>query len=561
MDRKPAQAESPKPAKAELPKPALARRGLPRRLGASLILASLTGLGALAAMFVAADALAQKRGGTFIVASEGEPGVLTAHLSTDTSAVMIASNLFNGLVGADFKLQPIPELAERWEVSPDERTYTFFMNKSARWHDGKPVTAHDAAFTLNEITSKTHPRAGAWWPNVEFVRAVDDHTLVIQLKAKYAPFLILLANSLGMGTLIMPRHIYEGKDPKSNPANRNPVGSGPFKFSKWERGSHVELVRNPVYFRTGKPYLDRVVFRFVPDAATRLIGIEKGELDFLHAYIVPYNEVDRLRKNPKVQVVNRGLEMVATNEFLFFNTRSGPLADVRVRQALAHAIDRNEIQKRALFGLGKVAHSALNSSLTWAYSDKFDVYKMRDPARANALLDQAGFARKEGRRFALRLTWDSGKEVEQRSAEIIRSNLRDVGIEVQMQTYDRATYIEKTYRQWDFDMAIQNSTTGPDPAVGVTRSYHTRQILKLPFVNAMAYSNPELDRIFDTEYQQISVQKRAQLWQRAQEILMRDLPGLPLFEFPVLNIASAGFNNVISGPMGYLESRENVSLK
>ena len=110
-------------------------------------------------------------------------------------------------------------------------------------------------------------------------------------------------------------------------------------------------------------------------------------------------------------------------------------------------------------------------------------------------------------------------------------------------------------------MAIQNSTTGPDPAIGITRSYHTRQILKLPFVNAMAYSNRELDQLFDTEYQQTNLQKRTAAWHRAQEILMRDLPGLPLFEFPVLNIASAGFNNVISGPMGYLESRENVSQK
>ena len=535
--------------------------GAPRHAAARVFMAAFLVLTALTAQWRSGEVHAQKRGGTFIVASEGEPGVLTAHLSTDTSAVMIASNLFNGLVGADFKLQPTPELADRWEVSPDERTYTFFMNKAAKWHDGKPVTAHDAAFTLNEITAKTHPRAGAWWPNVEFVRAVDDHTLVIQLKAKYVPFLILLGNSLGMGTLIMPKHIYEGRDPKSNPANRNPIGSGPFKFSKWERGSHVELVRNPAYFRAGRPYLDRVVFRFVPDAATRLIGIEKGELDFLHAYIVPYNEVERLRKNPKVQVVNRGLELVATNEFLFFNTRSGPLQDVRVRQAVAHAIDRNDIQKRALFGLGKVAHSNLNSSLAWAFTDKFDAYKMRNVAKANTLLDEAGFARKDGRRFALRLTWDSGKEVEQRSAEIIRSNLRDVGIEVQMQTYDRATYIEKTYRQWDFDMAIQNSTTGPDPAIGITRSYHTRQILKLPFVNAMAYSNRELDQLFDTEYQQTNLQKRTAAWHRAQEILMRDLPGLPLFEFPVLNIASAGFNNVISGPMGYLESRENVSQK
>ncbi|MEO5595824.1 MAG: ABC transporter substrate-binding protein, partial [Lysobacteraceae bacterium] len=372
--------------------------------------------------------------------------------------------------------------------------------------------------------------------------------------------LTLLANSLGMGTLIMPKHLYEGKDAKSNPVNRAPIGSGPFKFVKWERGSHVQLDRNPDYFHTGKPYLDSVIFRFIPDAATRLIALEKGDVDFLHAYIVPYNEVDRLRKNPKFQVIDHGLEMVATNEFLFFNLRNGPLKDVRVRQAIAYAVARDEIQKRALFGLGKVAHSNLNSSLSWAYTDKYDVYAQRDIAKAEKLLDDAGFPRKDGQRFALRLTWDSGKEVETRTAEIIRSNLREVGIDVQLQTYDRATYIDKTYRNWDFDLAIQNSTTGPDPAIGVTRSYHTRQILKLPFVNAMGYSNTAVDQIFDTEFAVGDRAKRAGMWHQVQEALMRDLPGLPLFEFPVLNIASANFLNVVSGPMGYLEGRENVSL-
>lgn len=519
-------------------------------------------LAAAAIALFSAPALGQKKGGTFIVAMEGEPSVLTAHLSTDTSAVMIASNIFNGLVGADFNLKPVPELAERWDISPDGLTYTFHLVRNAKWHDGRPLTAEDAAFTLNEITAKTHPRAGAWWPNVASVSATGPHTLVIRLKAPFAPFLALLGNSLGMGTLIMPKHVYQGTDLKTNAANRAPVGSGPFRFSKWERGSHVELVRNPDYFRAGRPHLDRLVFRVAPDPAARLLSFEKGEIDFLHAYIVPYNEVARLQKNPKVQVVNRGLEQVATNEFLFFNMREGPLKDVRVRQALAHAIDRSEIQKRALFGLGRVAHSPLNSSLAWAFTDAHDAYKTRNLARANALLDEAGFARKaDGRRFALRVTWDSGKESEHRAAEIMRSNLREVGIDLTFQPYDRATYIERAFRQWDFDIGIQNFTTGPDPAIGVTRSYHTRQIQKAPFVNAMGFSNKEADQLFDTEFREADLGKRTQMWHRIQQIIMSELPVLPLWEYPVLNLASSAFANPVNGPMGYLESRENVSQK
>ncbi|MBK7472479.1 MAG: ABC transporter substrate-binding protein [Betaproteobacteria bacterium] len=526
----------------------------PFRLLATLALALA------AATFGLGTATAQpsKRGGTLILGVEGEPGSLTAHLATDTAAMMVAYNIFNGLIGLDEKLDPTPDLAEKWSVSPDGKVYTFELAKNAKWHDGKPVTADDAEYSFNEIIAKVHPRAGSWWPNVASAKATGPHTFVITLKAPYAPFLTLVASVLSSGTLILPKHIYVGTDPKTNPANQKPIGSGPFKFAKWERGSFVELSRNDDYFKAGKPYLDRLVFKIMPDASARLLAFERGEVDFLHWYIVPYDQVAKLRKDARFQLIEKG-DAAATNGLLLMNHRNQYLKDVRVRRAIAHAVDRADIAKKALFGEAKVAKSHVGSGLAWIYTDKFD-YAF-DPAKANQLLDEAGFKRgADGKRFALRIHWASGRDYEGRAAEIIKDNLRAVGIDVTVLVLDRPSFIDKVFRNWDFDLANQLFTTGPDPSISVTPRYHTNQIKKAPFVNGMGYTNPEVDKLFDAEFTEVDRTKRAAMWRAIQQHLMADLPALPLFEVPPIHAASAKYRDIVTGSQGYIESRENAYM-
>jgi peptide/nickel transport system substrate-binding protein len=500
-----------------------------------------------------------KRGGTLICGLSGEPATMTAHMSTDTSAMMVANNIFSALIGFDMDFKPTPELAESWTVSDDGLTYTFNMVKNAKWHDGKPVTAEDVEFTFNEIIAKVHPRSRSWWPNVESAKATGKYTFVIKLKSVYAPFITLLGSLCTSGTQIMPKHIYKGTDPKTNPANMAPIGCGPFKFKKWVRGSHIELVRNDNFFKKGKPYLDRVIFQVAPDAAARLLAFEQGDIDFLQWYIVPHDQVDRLRKDPRFKIVPKGGEAAATSEFLLFNHRNKYLKDSRVRQAIAYALDRKEIQDKSLFGEGKVARSHINSGLGWVYTDEFDYKQNVD--KANQLLDEAGFPRgSDGKRFSLRESWSAGRVYEGRAAEVIRDQLKAVGIDIKIETFDRPTFIDRVFRKWDFDIANQLFTTGPDPTISVTVRYHTKQIKKAPFVNGMGYSNSELDNIFDNEYKELDRTKRREMWIQAQKILMRDLPGLPLFEMPVVQAVSAKFNDVVTTPYGYVESRENAYL-
>ena len=497
-----------------------------------------------------------KRGGTLIVALENEPQALAPHLTTDTPTFTTVSNIFNTLVLLDEKLGIIPDLAKSWTVSPDGLVYTFQLVENAKWHDGKPLTAEDAEFTFNELIAKNHPRAGTWWKNVASAKADGKYTFVFTLKSPYVPFLSVLASPLASGAFIMPKHVYEGKDPKNNPANQAPVGSGPFKFVRWQRGSHVELVRNNDYWKAEKPYLDRVVLQMMPDAAARFLAFERGEVDFLHWYIVPYDQVAKLRKDKRFQLLSRG-DAAGTNGLLLMNHRHNALKSVKVRQALAHAINRDTIRQRALFGEAQVARSHVSSNVSWAFTPDYD-YKL-DPALANKLLDEAGFPRgADGKRFPLRLFWAAGRDYEGRGAEIIKDNLRDLGIDVTVQTFDRASFTDRVFRQWDFDLAMQLFTTGPDPTIAVTARYHTKQILKVPFVNGMGYSNPEVDALFDTEFKEADTAKRTAMWRDIQKILMHDLPALPLFELPAIHAASAKFKDVVTGPQGYIESRENA---
>ncbi|MCF1502386.1 ABC transporter substrate-binding protein [Afifella sp. H1R] len=518
--------------------------------------------GAFCAAFVAATppAAAQQRGGTMVIALSGEPSALVGFLHTDTGGHSIAANIFSGLVGLNEDFEPVPELARSWEISEDGLTYTFHLDPNARFHDGVPVTAEDVAFTFNDVVAKYHPSRGSWWPNVESATAEDEHTFVMKLKKPFPPLLTLLAYQLRSGAEILPKHIYEGSDPMTNPANEHPIGSGAFKFVEWSKGSHVVLERNDDYFMEGKPYLDRLIFQFIPDPNTRILAFERGEVDFIDYTAVPHNEVARLAKDPRFKLLT-GADAIAVQGMWLLNVRKGPLAKKEVRQALSYAIDVNEISEKALFGAGRPAHSFLNSNLKWAFNGSYDVYD-RDVEKANQLLDEAGYPRGEnGTRFTINILWAAGRPYDGKSAEIIRDQLRDVGVTADVKTYDRPTFIEKVFDQWDFDTAMQLYSTGPDPAISVVTRYHTKQINHSPFTNAMGYSNPELDKIFDEDASEVSDEKRKENWDEAQKILMQDLPAIPVFEFPDGHLANARLMDAVTGPYGYFQSRHNAWFK
>ena len=521
---------------------------------ASVAVAAVLGSG-----LAVSPALAQQQGGTFIKVIENEPATLDYLFGKDFGALTTMTNIYNNLMTLDFEFAPHPELAASWDISADSLTYTFTLRDDVTWHDGTPFTAADVVFTLNELTCAMHNRAKTWCPRVESIQADGDHTVIIELKEPFAPLLTILAD-YNSGTLIRPKHVWAGKVDQNNPQLTEPkVGTGPFVFSEWVRGSHIALVRNDNYFKPDLPYLDRVVIQFLPDESGRLAALENGDIDMIHSYILPYERVTQYRADPRFDIVEHGNEATGTNENLLMNHDNQFLQHKAVRQAIAHALNKDDIAEAALFGASKAAHAHIHRGVKWVYFPQYDY--PHDPAKANEMLDAAGFPRDDdGKRFDLRLYWAFGRAFEGRAAEVIRSQLADVGIGVEIQSYDRPSFIERVFTKRDFDMAHQLFTTSPDPTLSVVHRYKSSTIGNA-FANAAGWVNEEYDRLTDIEVTITDVAERAEVWRQVQEILMDELPANPLFGMPNMQLVRSSFADVITGPIGYNGSVEAAYMK
>ena len=470
-------------------------------------------------------AAAPRKGGTLVVSVLGEPPHLNPAVTTMGSVHAVTGSIYNGLVGLDERANPEPELAERWQVADDGKTYTFFLRRDVRWHDGVAFTADDVKFTFEELLLKHHSRTRAGLAvNLAGIEVRDAHTVVFRFKHPYAPFLRRLDVS---EAAILPRHVYQGKDPLAQALNANPLGTGPFRLAKWQRGESIILERNPGYFRAGKPYLDKVVFRTLPNAPTATVALETGEVDYL--WTVPGTELPRLREVKTVSTVRSaagagGSYCITT---LVPNLRRPPLQNPNVRAALNMAVDRRFIVDRVEFGAGKEARGPIHSQLSW--SDPALPKFTYQPERAAQLLNEAGFLKGEnGVRFKLRFVY--AQTTSSMLAEALKDQLRRVGVELTLEPVDAATAVERVYLKNDFDLGVASYCNGADPDIGVKRVYHSQNILPIPFGNGAGFSNPQVDTLFDRAAQTLNDRERHDLYRQVQQLLVRELPYFWLVE-------------------------------
>jgi peptide/nickel transport system substrate-binding protein len=496
-----------------------------------------------------------KRGGTLVSAIEGEPAVLIAGTSRMTSQTAQAVHpIYSLLVELDSSFQPTSGLADTWEVSDDGLTYTFHLNPDALWHDGEPVTADDAVFTFEWLMENN--------PNgimgvVESVDAADEQTFVVQLESPFAPLLTSLGNT-NEYFAILPKHILEGQDIETAEQNMAPVGSGPFKFVEWVAGSHVELARNENFYVPCKPYLDRLILQFQPDPGGRKLAFENGELDFMYSYMIPFEEFAKYSTDPRFQIIQGGLG-VGTTDFLVFNTKNEILQDKNVRKAIAHALDRKAYTESVMFGAAQVARSPINSSLNLFHTPEYDVYQF-DPDQTESLLDDAGHPRGEdGVRFSLDLRVRSDRAFEVRGADIIKDRLEAVGIGVALRPGDAASVYSGVYNDFDFDMVIQLKVTGPDPAANLAIMFGEAGIGVVPG-NGAQYVNPRLEELFPEDRRTTDLDRRVEIWHEVQQVVMDDLPWLPLFEFPAVQLGSGNVRDVVIGALDYQPSFVNAYI-
>lgn len=510
-------------------------------------------LAAVVASFLAvAPALADPvAGGRANVVIQPEPPSLMLGLVQNAPAQQVAGNIYEGLLRYDTKLNPMPSLAKSWEVSDDGLTYTFHLQNGVKWHDGQPFSADDVVFSADVFLRKTHPRFRAVLDHVESITAPDADTVVFRLKSPFGPFL----NSFEVGSMpIVPKHIYEGTDFATNPANNTPIGTGPFKFGEWVKGSYIKLVKNPDYWDQGKPYLDEIYWHVIPDAASRAVAYETGQVDILPAGSIENFDIDRVKELPNTCITQSGWEFFGPQSWVWLNNRQGPTASREFRQAIMYALDREFIRDSLFNGLGQIPNGPFAGSTR--YNDTDLKPWPYDPKKAKELVKASGYKGE-----VLKLVPMPYGETWMRLAEVIKQNLADVGIKVEIVSTDVAGW-NQHLSDWDFDLSTTYLYQYGDPALGVSRSYVSGNIKKgSPWNNVEGYSNPKVDALFDKGAGTVDPAERKAAYDEVQKILVDDVPNAWLLDMGMPTISRCSVKDLVTTGIGLNDGFKNAWIQ
>lgn len=515
---------------------------------------------ALAAFAHPAAAEAPRHGGTLTVALQPEPVVLTSAVNPAQATSIVAANVFDGLLEYDTDLKPRPSLATAWALSPDGTVLTLRLREGVTWHDGTPFTSADVKWTAENVWTKLHPRLKAVFGPLVSAETPDAHTIVFRFSQ---PSPVVLSALSSFGAPLLPKHLYEGTDILNNPYNNKPVGTGAFVFKEWKKGEYLVLERNPSYWdkdKTGtKPYLDKIIFRIILDASARAAALEKGEAQYAVFNPVPLRDVERLEKQGALKFETGGYSWLAPWLFADLNLDNPYLKDVRVRRAIAHAIDKANFAKVVWYGFAKPAVSPVSSKITTFHDADVPKYAF-DLARANALLDEAGFKRgPDGTRFALNLDYLPYGDDFKRSGEYIRQALKRVGIEVNVRGEDTAAFLRRIYTQRDFDISLVWLAGFADPQLGVPRVYVSDTAGKgIPWTNASGYNNPDIDALVKRIQSEGNAAERVKLFKAFQQTVLTDVPSIPLLELENVTVHAARLEDVVTSADQVYGSLKNV---
>lgn len=485
-----------------------------------------------------ADAGGPAYGDTLVEASIGDISGLIPNITSDSSSHEIGSLIYSNLVRTNKDLEVEGELADRWDVSRDELTITFHLRKGVKWHDGEEVTTEDVDFTYRYMIDPKTPTAYAEsFRQVRRAEVVDRYTYRVTYDKPYAPGL------LSWGIWILPRHILEpawkaGVDLRTTQQNRRPIGSGAYRFVEWKTGEKVVLESNHDYFE-GRPYINRVVYRIIPDPSTIFLELKGKNIDM--AGLTPI-QFRRQTEYPAFQKAFHRYQYLANAyAYLGFNLRDPRFHDRRVRQAIAHAIDKQEIIDGVLLGLGRPAVGPYKPG-TWWYKADVKTFPF-DPERAKALLAEVGWKpgsdgilEKDGKPFSFTIRTNQGNLVRQQTAEIIQRRLKAIGIDVKIHVVEWAAFINTFIRKRDFEAIILGWGLGNDP--DQYEIWHSSKTGSEE-LNHISYKNPKVDELLEAGRRTFDQTKRKAIYGKLQEILAEDQPVVFLYVPDALPVVSS----------------------
>lgn len=494
-----------------------------------------------------------ERDATLVAAITTDPGQLNPAITTNGSVHTAAVLLYDGLLTLGEDLVPRPALAASWEILDGGARYRFMLRRDVKWHDGQPFTAADVKFSFDSLLLRFHARTRASMaPAILSIDTPDDYTVEFRFKRPYAP---LLQQLDVVEAPIVPRHVFAGSDPMRNPANRAPVGTGPFRFVSYSMDREIRYAANRDYF-AGAPTIDAVILRVIPDAGTQVAALEAGEVDWLFG--VPAAERQRLRADSRFRMIQTAMNPGGSNcvTTIGFNLDRPWARDFRVRRAIAHAVDRRQFHERVAFGEGRVADAPISSRISFAHAAPITMPAF-DTAMAARLLDDAGWSRqgsevraargvpgvRDGTPFVIGFLSQPGQTS---VGDLFRAQLRAVGIDVRVAALEPGVFGQVVFTSRDFDTAVVSYCNGTDPEIGVRRQYVSSNIAPVPFSNLAAYRNPVMDSLFDRAGSTLDRERRRALYQQIQELAVRDQPYLWLLESENTRVYSARCGNFAS---------------
>jgi peptide/nickel transport system substrate-binding protein len=468
-------------------------------------------LAALVAALAGAAARAQSPAALVVQVPAEPPGLDLTASPASAIAMIVHYNVQENLVEVDRHGRIVPALAERWHTT-DNRHYTFFLKRGVRFHNGRELKAADVKFVIeraqNPETKHPHPQHFA---SIGDIVVKDDYTITLSLKSVDASFLLNLARQ---GSVIYPRESVDT-------LKTAPVGTGPFMVGEWVRGDRIVLIRNRDYHVKALPRLDRVVYRFIPDPNAALAALKTGDVDVASG--LGPEHIPELRKDPRVAVI---VGETTNDVVLAMNNSRKPFSDVRVRRAITHALDKPEIVKGAMFGLGRVLGSNVDP-LNPYFVDLAGAMP-HDPAKARKLLAEAGYP--NGFETVLRVAPQYYYTV--RTGEVIANQLQKVGVRVRIEQIEWGQWLARVYREADYDMTIIGHAEAWDIHIYANPKYYYR------------YDSPRFQELFKKSEVTLDDKARRGLYVEMQKLLVEEAPVAWLYVHPRLVATKKGVQGI-----------------